>query len=269
MPWSLHVSSAIVERIFQARPSADSAATTDTGTFSLIALFKRLLSTSTAVSTAHGAPGDAAVTNPASSASIIASLKGILTGVNAATPAGTNLIGKVGIDQTTPGTTNLVYLPPPRVVTGATTTRPANTTAYAAGQLLANSTTAGSVTYPTIAAASANDVAGTILRVRLKKSGTTLTNGIFRVHLYSALPSVTNGDGGTWLTTTAGYAGSFDVTMSQAFSDGAVGVGTSVAGYGVAFTPAAGTQNLYYLIEVRAAYTPASGEVFTPYAEVQ
>jgi hypothetical protein len=36
-------------------------------------------------------------------------LSGILTACQAATPAGANLIGKVGIDQTTPGSTNAVY----------------------------------------------------------------------------------------------------------------------------------------------------------------
>lgn len=38
------------------------------------------------------------------------SLGTIATAVAAATPAGTNLIGKVGIDQTTPGTTNAVSI---------------------------------------------------------------------------------------------------------------------------------------------------------------
>ena len=42
-----------------------------------------------------GAKADAAVTNPASSGSLIALIKGILTGVNAATPAGTNNIGVI------------------------------------------------------------------------------------------------------------------------------------------------------------------------------
>jgi len=37
-------------------------------------------------------------------------LSSILTACQAATPAGTNLIGKMGIDQTTPGTTNLVQI---------------------------------------------------------------------------------------------------------------------------------------------------------------
>jgi hypothetical protein len=39
-----------------------------------------------------------------------ASLTTIATNTGAATPAGTNIIGKVGIDQTTPGTTNLVAI---------------------------------------------------------------------------------------------------------------------------------------------------------------
>ena len=253
---------------------ADAAASTDAGTFSLIALFKRSLQTLASILTAcQGA-------TPAGSNSIgtvglnaggnaVGSITNTAFGVTGPLPAGTNLMGKVGIDQTTPGTTNLVQLPTPQIVTGSTTTRPADTVPYTAADVIANSTTAGSVTYPTIAAARGNDVAGTVLRLRLKKSGTTLTNAIFRVHLYNAQPSVTNGDNGVWLTTTAGYVGAFDVTMTQSFSDGAMGIGTPTAGSGVNFAPATGTQNLYYLIEARAAYTPGSAEAFTPTVEVQ
>jgi hypothetical protein len=49
----------------------------------------------------------AALTNQST---MITSLATIATNSGAAIPAGTNLIGKVGIDQTTPGTTNLVAL---------------------------------------------------------------------------------------------------------------------------------------------------------------
>ncbi len=192
-------------------------------------------------------------------------LASVLSALQTAIPAGSNVIGKFGIDQTAPGVTNLVQLPVPYIVAGNTMTRSTNTTAYGAGQLV----NAATVVYPTIAAARGNDVAGTILRLRLKKSGSTLTNGIFRVHLYNAQPTATNADGGAWLTTTSGYTGSFDVTMTQAFSDSAMGIGIPTAGAGVAFAPATGTQNLYYLIESRAAYTPILAEVFTPYVEVQ
>jgi hypothetical protein len=53
----------------------------------------------------QGAKADAAYAG-SGSASVIAALKGIYTIAAAATPAGANLIGKVGIDQTTAGTTN-------------------------------------------------------------------------------------------------------------------------------------------------------------------
>jgi hypothetical protein len=62
---------------------ADAACGTDTGTCSAVALIKRGNQTATSIN----------------------------TNVQAAVPAGTNLIGKVGIDQTTPGTTNAVSVP--------------------------------------------------------------------------------------------------------------------------------------------------------------
>lgn len=56
---------------------------------------------------AEGAKADAAYAG-SGSASIVAINKGLYNLLAAALPAGTNLIGKVGIDQTTAGTTNLV-----------------------------------------------------------------------------------------------------------------------------------------------------------------
>ena len=198
-------------------------------------------------------------------------------------PAGTNIMGKMGIDQTTPGTTNGVQvnaaLPAGTnsigavtngglVVAGGTVTRPANTTAYAAGQLVANSTTAGSVTYPTIAAARGTNIVSVATRSMLKKTGTSLTNAIFRVHFYNAQPTVSNGDGAAWLTGSSNYLGFFDITCTQAFSDAAIGVGIPGSGSMMTFAPTTGTANLYFLIEARAAYTPISGEVFTVSLEV-
>lgn len=58
----------------------------------------------------QGAKADAAITNPATAGSVVAFLKGILTQLQAAIPAGAAIIGKVGIDQTTPGTTNGVQV---------------------------------------------------------------------------------------------------------------------------------------------------------------
>lgn len=73
----------------------------------------------------EGAKADTAYAG-SGSASAIAALKGIYNVLVAALPAGTNLIGKVGIDQTTPGTTNNItasFIPHAPVVgaTGAIT----------------------------------------------------------------------------------------------------------------------------------------------------
>lgn len=164
--------------------------------------------------------------------------------------------------------------PAPTIVTGNATTRPANTTAYAAYQLLANSTTVGSVTPATIAAAKGTNLATTAVRCRLQKSGVaasgagSVANAYFRIHFYNVLPTVTNGDGAAWLSTLTGWVGAFDITQMFLGSDNSAGIGIPVQGSTMAFSPVNGTSNLYYLIEVMAAYTPGSAEVFTPTLEL-
>lgn len=151
----------------------------------------------------------------------------------------------------------------------ATFTRPADTNAYASGDLVANSTTAGSVTPMTLAIGRGDSNAaatGMIRRLRLRKSGTSITNASFRVHLYRT-SSITcaNGDNGAFSTNqAANYVGRFDVTMDQAFTDGASGNGIPAVGSEVNFASA----TYYALIEARGAYTPASGETFTVELEV-
>lgn len=145
----------------------------------------------------------------------------------------------------------------------ATMTRPADTVAYASGDLVANSTTAGSVVPITLAVARKNDGTVVIPRVRLKKNNTSVTNAQFRVHLYKTSPTVTNGDNGAWLTTESNYIGYCDINMDRVFSDGAKGFGVPATGNQFIIEPDTGTQNIYALLEARAAYTPTSGEIFT------
>ena len=170
-----------------------------------------------------------------------------------ALPAGENHIGEVG------GRNTLV---------SASFTRPADTTAYASGDLVANSTTAGSVAPMTLTigrTASGSGSTGMIRRLRLRKSGTSITNASFRVHFYRVSPTVTNGDNGAWLSNNAAnYVGHIDVTFDKAFSDGAAGNGVPAVGTEINFT----SQNYYALVEARGAYTPANAEVFTVAAEV-
>lgn len=147
----------------------------------------------------------------------------------------------------------------------ASFTRPADTTAYASGDLVANSTTAGSVSPMSFTISRNTGAGGMLRRARLRKTGTTTTNASFRLHFYSASPTVTNGDNGAWLSTqAANYVGSIDISVDKAFSDGAAGNGVPSVGSEINFT----ADTYYVLVEARAAYTPASGETFTVSLEI-
>ena len=154
------------------------------------------------------------------------------------------------------------------VKASASFSRPANTTAYAAGDLVANNTSAGSVTAMEFTVARVAGGSGMIRRGRLRKTGTSVTLASFRLHLYLSAPTVSNGDNGVWLTDKAAdYVGAIDITVDRAFTDGAAGNGLPVTGSEINFDLASGTK-LYGLLEARAAYTPASGETFTLDLEV-
>jgi hypothetical protein len=147
-------------------------------------------------------------------------------------------------------------------------TRPADTTAYAAGDLAANSVTAGSVTPMSWTLQSTNIVGPfSLYRARLTKTTTSVTNASYRLHLYSALPAVANGDNGAFSSTqAANYLGSIalDLTTTPGakFSDGAAGHGAMAAGADANVRLPSGT-TIYGLLEVLAAYTPGSAEIFT------
>lgn len=160
-------------------------------------------------------------------------------------------------------------------VVTATFNRPADTTAYASGDLIANSTTAGSVTPLSLAAARVNAGTGAIRRVRLSTTKTGLAGTeVFRVHLFKNDPSlstgIANGDNGAFSVkgVAAIHLGIFDVTLDRVFSDGSKGVAAPIVGSEILFDAGAGTQNIYALIEARGAYTPASGETFVLALEV-
>ena len=118
----------------------------------------------------------------------------------------------------------------------ASFTRPANTTAYVSGQLLANSVTAGSVAAMQHTCQISNIVTGAkgtfhIVRAVLKKSTTATSNAAFRIHFWGSDPAastgVVNGDGATMqIKSGATYLGYVDIPSVLAiFSDGAIGVG--------------------------------------------
>ena len=140
-------------------------------------------------------------------------------------------------------------------------TRPADTTAYASGDLIANSTTAGSVTPMSFTAARTSGGSLMIRRARLVRSGTGSISA--RLHLYTASPTPANGDNGAFSTDQAAtYLGAFDFTTDSTFTDGVVGFGIPVVGSDVSVKLSSG-QTIYGLLEARAAFTPTSAGTFT------
>ena len=156
-----------------------------------------------------------------------------------------------------------------RRVVSAIILRPADTTPYASGDLVGNSTT-GSAVIPAQFDLVPGQKGGTatIKRVRIIKSGTGIVNAAFRVHLYGASPvPVTNGDNGVWLSKRAGYMGSVDVTVDKAFSDGAAGVSAGDANISTKLLKS--TSKVFALLEARGAYTPGSAEQFEVILEAE
>ncbi|MCA3700825.1 MAG: hypothetical protein IOB84_13715 [Brevundimonas sp.] len=143
-------------------------------------------------------------------------------------------------------------------------TRPADTTAYASGDLVANSTTAGSVASVLLEPGVAAGGQRLVRRVRLRKSTTVLTDALFRVHLYAgAAPTFANGDNAAWSTNGFDrYLGSVDVLMDRAFTDGAMGLASPAMD--IQYD---GSLDLRAVVEARAVYGPGNAEVFGVDAE--
>jgi hypothetical protein len=147
-----------------------------------------------------------------------------------------------------------------------TFTRPNNTTAYAAGQLVANNTVAASVvpfkfqlgnTFPQ----------GMIrlTRARLWKSGVSVANASFRLMLFQSQPTVvTTGDGGVFASVvndSQDWLGNIDITSMLAFTDGAAGTGSFPAG-SEGFIRWKTGSIMYGLLMAQGAYTPVANEQF-------
>lgn len=167
-----------------------------------------------------------------------------------------------------------VYGPGGLMTVTASFSRPSDMTAYATGDLVANSTTTGAVlAVELVGAARVAGEAMRIERVRLRKSGQSLSNAAFRVHLFRKAPAATIGDNGVFsaagvlaLSDIEGHVGWADVTMDVAAATGARGAGLPAVGAGITCEPTGGPghdTSLWALIEARAAYAPASAETFT------
>lgn len=136
--------------------------------------------------------------------------------------------------------------------------RPANTTAYAAGDIVANTAAANTVAPLVLTVAGAAGQAGKVTRVAIAKSSVETANAAFRLHLYAKAPTPANGDNGAFSANgfASNYLGAADVTLDKAQGDGAIGF----ADVAIPFQCESGVLTLFGLIEALGAYVPASGE---------
>lgn len=145
--------------------------------------------------------------------------------------------------------------------TAAVMTLPGGGGTYAAGDLVANSATAGSVVpLSCVAVTSGKNVI--VTGATLTTSNTTITNGSFNIELYTSLPTVTNGNDGAFLSTMSGHFCTLPTSLLFVGSDGAQGRGAP------AVTTScnrvlSGTQTIYALISVQAAYAWTAAQTFT------
>ena len=147
--------------------------------------------------------------------------------------------------------------------TSQTITRPADITAYASGDLVANSTTNTEVTPFAFRAGKSRGIK--LWRVALAKSAASVTNATFRVHLYGNSPTVANGDNGAISSTASAYVGFVDLAApATAFSDTFVsnGIFTNNSLQAPLYFLSDSDGYIYGLLEARGAYTPASAETF-------
>lgn len=205
-----------------------------------------------------------------------ASVPVVIASDQAAVAANITKIGGTALafGQQLPSASLPVALAAPNYVTASSFARPADTTAYAAGDLVANNTAGGSVTPMAFAIAPANGVPVYALKALLITqtsggAGVTITNGTFRLHLFGQSPTSANGDNGAFSETMANWCGTMDGTLLYQGTD--YSVAEMVPSFGSAITckPAGGSSTIYGLLEARAAFTPTNAEVFQVSLTVQ
>jgi hypothetical protein len=152
----------------------------------------------------------------------------------------------------------------------ASFTRPADTTAYADGDLVANNTTAGSVAAMEFTFLNRNQRSCCVRGVRINKTSTGVTGSTFRLHLFSSSPGVANGDNSAFVPSTmAGWLGRVEVLVDEPGTAGAAGRAAIADGIHIALTGPQTSVTLYGLLEAKGAYAPGNAEVITVTLEVE
>lgn len=149
--------------------------------------------------------------------------------------------------------------------------RPANTTQYTSGDLVADNATAASVT-PLSWSIQGTGGSGIIRAVRLYKSATSVTAASFRVFLFTATPGTpTNGDNGAFgVASASDHLDTVAIDLSSgSLAGGTTGAHKRSAATAIGFRLPTTTTKLYGLMDVQGTYTPASGETFRVTLEIE
>ena len=164
----------------------------------------------------------------------------------------------------------LSLLRPVSKVITASRTRPANATAYAAGQILTDSTTAATM-MSFASCARSNGLGGLLDYLTVVSQTAPLTAPDLELHLFDTAPSLTSQNDASVFnpTDTELEKAIFTVTISASariISAPLASNGNSewhVPLGGKSFQCAAADTALYGIVVVRSAYTPTSGEKFS------
>jgi hypothetical protein len=154
------------------------------------------------------------------------------------------------------------------VAGSAALTRPANTTAYTAGDAVSNNATAGSVTAQTFSASDVNDDPIAMTRLRIDTTDTGTKGQTFQAFFYLSDPTastgIVGGDNAAFSVKKAGFIGTMTGTFRSDFSDGAQAVLTPDEGSVIITKPVSGAKTVYVLLKTLSAFTPsASSTTFT------
>jgi len=151
----------------------------------------------------------------------------------------------------------------------ASFTRPSDTTQYAVGDLVANSTTAGSVAMMSFRI---KEGGIWLRRIEIKKSDPDITSASFRLWLTTdSSVTFSNGDNGALAIGSstlpiADVLCALDVTIDKSLTGaGDIGYATFDEGLHALFAAsyANGIGTIYSFLEARGTYTPGSAEIFT------
>lgn len=156
-----------------------------------------------------------------------------------------------------------------------TFTRPNDTTQYAAGDLVGNSTTASAV----VALEwkwSRSDLSRKQIAIRqgiINVSGAgAIASKAIRIHLFTVVPTFTSAGDNSAISTVvatgfANWIGALDIAAMQLVADGSFGVGGPLAGSEIIWdnllAPSGETMSLFGFLEARGAYTPAAQETYS------